>query len=72
MTNSESRCASTMTEVPDFHGEVVESARKAARLVEVNQNANAVRLFHFAAGELATGRFPNATAALEFVLDAVL
>ena len=72
MRNSELRCASTTLESPDFRAEAEEAARRAARLVELDQTDNAVRLFHHAANELAFGRFKSPEAALEFVFDAVL
>jgi len=72
MTNSEVRCASTTLEHPDFRAEAEDAAYKAARLVDIDQTDNAVRLFRFAANELAIGRFKSPEAALEFVFDEVL
>ena len=72
MTNSEVRCASTTLETPDFQKEVREDARRASRLVDLNQRSNAARVFGEARVGLISGRFPTPEAALEFVFDEVL
>jgi len=72
MNNPELRCASTMLAVEDFRDGLEAESDRIASLVACNQRDNTVRVLRYAADGLIFGRFPDATAALEFVFDSIL